>query len=61
METVTLSLPLEATIVKNPRESRSNTRIDSRSDSRGDGGATAGVTADAAEQQQNDSVLITKR
>ena len=40
MATVTLILPLEATTVNNPSNSRSNSRIDSR----GDSGAIAVVT-----------------
>ena len=49
METVTLILPLEATTVNNP------------SDTRGDRGVTAGVTVAAAEQQRSDSGLIMER
>ena len=54
MATVTLIMPLEATTVNNP----SNSRSDSRSGSRGDSGATAGVRAAAAEQQRSDSGVI---
>ena len=46
METVTLIVPLEATTLNNP----SNSRSYSRSNIRGDSGATARVTAAAAEQ-----------
>ena len=54
METVILILPLEATTVNNP----SNSRGDSRSDSRSDSGGIAVVIAAAAEQQRSDSGLI---
>ena len=57
MATVTLILPLEATTVKNPIYSRS----DSMSDSRGESGATAGATAVAAGQQRTDSKAIAER
>ena len=51
METVTLTLPLEATIVNNPSNSSGLTAGVIA-------GATAVVTAAAAEQQQSDGRLI---
>ena len=53
METVTMIMPLEATNLNNPSNSRSNSRSDI--------GATAGLKAVAAEQKWSDIGLITKR
>ena len=53
METVTLILPLEATTVNNPTNSRSDIGVTA--------GATAGVTAAAAEKPRSDSGLITEQ
>ena len=53
METVTLILPLEATVVNNPSNSSGVT-------AEAISGATVGVTAAAAEQQPSDIRLITE-
>ena len=62
MATVTLILPLEATTVNNPSDSRSNSRRDSRggssSDSSGSGATTERRRTDngaIAERQQSNS------